>query len=623
MTVSNSLMARPQIVNPITTMPSRQGTLRTAFGPTPVLSNREVALGGTTPVLIPDAVGAAPLIDTGNQTYSDVVARGQGGINPSGLYSGGFNTQLPTQTTTGSSVFNPVDPVTGSVPSGGNVGAVTGTALLSGLLTGNLGDALRGAGEYYLGQEGVEGAYQTGVTGLEMAQELGQRSAEAAQFKPYTVTSNLARIGTDPSGGFTAQLSPEQQAIQRQAMSQAGTFLGQTGAIDPSLAAQRGAVGGLFGQTLGQYGQPTGLEGITQAGLTGAQAQLGAVGQPADIEALRAQYAGLAGAAGEGLLTSPEAKQAEIFEAIRATQRPEEERQRLALEERLLSQGRLGLSSAAYGGASPELLAQETARQEAMARASLSARQQAMSEQQQALATATGLTGLASGLAGTSSQLETAGIGRGTALANLGLTGTQAGRALQQQDLANILNLQQSDIGAAQAQQLLQQGRLGLGTGLLGAGYMPQQQALALLEASRIPAQLQQTGQLAGAELQAQLGGRGIESYMQGADLANRLQLQQQQGLLSSLMGQQPTLQEQLINRILGGKDAAPLTGSDGWLGSLFNLLNKDKSSSPPSASASQLMFANAMGLTPEQLLAGISGPSAEEELALEDLTDY
>ena len=171
----------------------------------------------------------------------------------------GFDTTLPTQAPTGSTVFNPVAPPSGSVPSGGNVGAVTGGAVLSGLLTGNLGDALRGAGEYYLGQEGVEGAYQTGVTGLEMAQQLGQQAAEAAEFKPYTVTSNLARVGTDPSGGFTTQLSPEQQALQNQIMGQAGGFFSQ-------------------------------------------------------------------------LQADPAAVQADIYESIRATQRPEEERQRLALE---------------------------------------------------------------------------------------------------------------------------------------------------------------------------------------------------------------------------------------------------------------------------------------------------
>jgi hypothetical protein len=352
-------------------------------------------------------------------------------------------------------------------------------------------------------------------------------------------------------------------------------------------------------------GQPTGFEGVTQAGLGGAQAQLGRAGQPADIEALRSQYAGLAGAAGQGLLTSPEARQADIYEAIRATQTPEEERQRLATEERLLSQGRLGLSSAAYGGASPELLAQETARQEAMARAGLSARQQALAEQQQEMATATGLTGLASNLAGLSSDLETAGIGRGATLANVGLAGAQAGRGFEQQDLANLLQLQQADIGAAGQQQALQQGRLGLGTGLFGlgtqasqlpsqlraadianmqqmmaTGYLPQQQALGLFGAAELPSQLAMKGQLAGTELQAEAGLSGIEALMQGADLANRMEQAQLQGMLSQAVGSAPTAQEQFLNQLLN-PGSAPLEGSGGLLGSLGEAIGLGESKTP------------------------------------------
>ena len=265
--------------------------------------------------------------------------------------------------------------------------------------------------------------------------------------------------------------------------------------------------------------------------------------QQAAQQQLLGQATGLFGQVG----ADPSTAQAQLFEQMRAVQRPEEERQRLALEERMLSQGRLGLSSAAYGGASPELLAMETARQEAMARANLGARQQAMSEQ-------------------------------------------------------------------AQAAQL--------GSTLQVAGYQPQAQALGLFGAAQIPAQLQQKGQLAGAELGSQLEQSGLEARLQAEDLANRLRLQRDQGLMTSLLGQQPTMQEQLMNRIIGGQNAAPLADSGGFLGSILDYFNKDKSSSP-SASASQLMFGNAMGLTPAQLLAGISGPSAEEQLALEDLTDY
>ena len=188
--------------------------------------------------------------------------------------------------------------------------------------------------------------------------------------------------------------------------------------------------------------------------------------QQAAQQQLQQQATGLFGQVG----ADPATAQAQLFEQMRAVQRPEEERQRLALEERLLSQGRLGLSSAAYGGASPELLAMETARQEAMARANLGARQQAMAEQSQA---------------------------------------AQLGGMLQ------------------------------------AAGYQPQQQALSMLGASQIPAGYADVGRRTGAELAAKLGLGGLEGRLQAEDLASRLELQQGEGLLKALIGQEPTALEQ------------------------------------------------------------------------------
>ena len=78
-----------------------------------------------------------------------------------------------------------------------------------------------------------------------------------------------------------------------------------------------------------------------------------------------------------------ESREQAIFERMRRAQRPEEERQRLALEERLAGQGRLGTSSAAYGGATPEMLAMATAQEEGRNRAMLGAMQQAQAEQMQ------------------------------------------------------------------------------------------------------------------------------------------------------------------------------------------------------------------------------------------------
>ncbi len=188
-------------------------------------------------------------------------------------------------------------------------------------LTSDVGNQfLTGAGNYYLGQEQLQDVKDIGRQSQEQLSALGQQMAEQAEFRPFTVTTGLGTTTTDPTGGVAVGLTPEQQALQNQLLSQATGLFGQVG-------------------------------------------------------------------------VSPAEAQADIYEQIRATQRPEEERQRLAMEERLLSQGRLGLQSAAYGGSSPELLAMETARQEAMARANLGARQQAMAEQQQLLGAASGLLG--------------------------------------------------------------------------------------------------------------------------------------------------------------------------------------------------------------------------------------
>lgn len=93
----------------------------------------------------------------------------------------------------------------------------------------------------------------------------------------------------------------------------------------------------------------------------------------------------LFGGAGDfyGQATLPTAqREQDIYQRIRATQSPEEERQRLALEERLMNQGRLGVQTNMFGG-TPEAFAMEKAQAEARNQAMLGAMQQAQSEQAQ------------------------------------------------------------------------------------------------------------------------------------------------------------------------------------------------------------------------------------------------
>ena len=281
---------------------------------------------------------------------------------------------------------------------------------------------LLGAGAGYYNQDkAAQAALELGEQSAEKLYGLGEDVAGRAEFKPFTVTTGLGGATTTPEGGYSLQMSPEQQALQNQLLGQSQALFGQVG-VDPSTA------------------------------------------------------------------------QADLYEQIRATQRPEEERQRLALEERMLSQGRMGLSSSAYGGASPELLAQETARQEAMARASLGARTQAMQEQQQAYGQGLGLLGQASGM--------------------------------RQRDLAEALGLQ----GAGYVPQ---QQQLAAATGLMGLGYMPQEQALGALGYGLEGAKLSDIGRRTGAELYGQAGAAGIEALMKGLQEASAYDL----GMKSQAVG--------------------------------------------------------------------------------------
>lgn len=76
------------------------------------------------------------------------------------------------------------------------------------------------------------------------------------------------------------------------------------------------------------------------------------------------------------------AREQGVYDRIRAVQEAEEQRRQLALEERLASQGRLGVTSAMYGG-TPEQLALSQAQETAKNQAALMAMQQAQAEQLQ------------------------------------------------------------------------------------------------------------------------------------------------------------------------------------------------------------------------------------------------
>lgn len=242
-----------------------------------------------------------------------------------------------------------------------------------------LEDLLQAGTGYAMGEKGIESARDIGQRGYEEAMGLAEEATGKAKFQPFTVMTGTGTATTTPEGGYTLDLSPEQQAMATRLFGQAGSMF-DVASADPTQAT------------------------------------------------------------------------ADIYENIRALQRPEEQRERLALEERMLSQGRMGLQSAAYGGSSPELLAQEQALAEARLKAGLGAREAAMAERKQAFDLGTGLfkesylpqvMGLeALGLGIEGGKLAEVGRRTGAELfGRLGQSGVEA--LIQGEDLASRLQQQQ------------------------------------------------------------------------------------------------------------------------------------------------------------------------------------
>ena len=412
-----------------------------------------------------------------------------------------------------------------------------GTGFLDSLL-GGVGNFLGGTGGQLLGSglsiDALNDIARRGKDFQSEALALGERAQADTAFKPFSISTGFGGVAAGPQGGYTTSLSPQQQALQSQlsgittgltntygagpdvsglganAFGQAGMQLANAGAQDPRVAAQRQLLGSEFAN---RYTDRADTSGITNLANTALQSAPGlfqsATGSTAD-------------------------RQSSIYDQIRATQTPEEQRNQIALNERLASQGRTGLRTAQFGG-SPEQFAMEKARAEAMNQASLSALQQAGTEQQRDFSNA-------------------------QALAQLGITGTQGAQALGINDLNSLIALQSSDLGAAQGQQGLNRENLAQATGLFGLGsqaaglpaafqqaqlgnlqasmglqYMPENQLLASLTPALSLADLASVGQRQGAGYLAEAGATGLEANL----AAQKTKAEGLAGLYSSLLGAQ------------------------------------------------------------------------------------
>ena len=341
--------------------------------------------------------------------------------------------------------------VTGSSVSPIMAGGPAGTGSSTGGFLSNLGNLGNAVGDFLGGTGGQLIGAGLSINELNKITDIAQRSAEeqaalgrqAQQemaFKPFTVSTGFGGVTATPEGGYATTLDPSLAGQQQQLQALTGGLIGGMGGVAPDVSGiQQQALGGVGGF------------------LTGAMAPM-------------AQ------------------READVYERIRATQRPEEQRQQLALEERLAAQGRTGLRTAQFGG-SPEQFALAQAQEEAKARASLGALQQAQAEQLQQMGLAESMFGLG---------------GRAAALPQ----GLQLG--------------QLQNIGLAQVAQ-----------------YLPEQQLLGTLTPALSIADLARTGQQLGAQTMSAAGISGLEDVLQ----AETVRSQNLRDIYSTILGAQANQQ--------------------------------------------------------------------------------
>jgi hypothetical protein len=346
----------------------------------------------------------------------------------------------------------------------------TGSAIGGGLLTGAAYNKLEAIGE-----ESLLGTTLDDGRKIPGAIDLANQAVGMSQFKPFTVTSSTgSEFGATPTmdalGNITGTnvyntLGGTEQAIQNELLRQA-----QAGFAGGTMGSPEAAAAGLnlMGRGTTQLGQdPYGIN--TQQLLAQSAADLGGM----FMSQLAQPMAG---------------RETDVYNRLRAIQAPEEERQRLALEERLFNQGRMGVQTNMYGG-TPEQFALSKAQAEAQNQASLMAMQQAQAEQQQQAALGS----------------QFAGLGSNLALSEGAMRDAQQRRAIQ--SLSSGQQMLAGGLG-------LQQGQQQLNLGALSGAYMPQAQMLNVQQASQLYPQMQQQGQLYGAGQYGETMMSGLEARL-------------------------------------------------------------------------------------------------------------
>jgi hypothetical protein len=240
-----------------------------------------------------------------------------------------------------------------------------------------------------------------------------------------------------------------------------------------------------------------------------------------------------------------------LYEQFRAMQSPEENRRRLELENRLAAQGRLGVTTSAYGG-TPEQLALEKAQAEARNTASFQATQLADQLATSAQNRAQQLTSMGMSADQVQSQLNSEGFNQAMSLASGNLTAEQAQAQLDSQRFNEAMSLASGNLTAEQAQAQLDSQRFNEALSL-ASGNLTAKQAQSQLDSERFnQAMSLASGNLTAEQIQSQLDSGRFNQQM--ALAGGNISAQQVQ---SGLQSEQQNRASQLAQLGLTGTQAS------------------------------------------------------------------
>jgi hypothetical protein len=409
---------------------------------------------------------AADAAATGAVTGSGNIVGG-GGTITTGTTGSGLLSNTGTLNLTGLDTLSAVDTTpSGSVPGGqstvpggsvipSNAGDVI-TAADYTKLFGNLGSTLLS------GFKDIAGSLLSGLAGNNQSNTIGQLINAGVNYQQ-------AKAAAD-------DLLKSGQISQQQYNALASNIQGQYNTLGNQFSGMAGDVRQTYNLLSSEAGQNVGE--FTPYGIT--KNLFGPAGENIQASAMRAAQQSFDQAG----LTNVDQLSKDYYNKLAALSAPEQQRQRLATEERLRAQGRLGVSGSAYGGTSPELLAQEQAIAQQQLQRELQSRQAALGERGTLLsqgtaalqpATQLGQFGLNTAqqqfandllrqqyLTGLKSQGVQGEVALRSRAGDLAARGIESAGVLQRQGLQDLLARQlQATAARSGANQQLTQGLLG------------------------------------------------------------------------------------------------------------------------------------------------------------------